>query len=276
MIGLSTSTFYHKPKLCREVKEKADAELRDLIEKIQSVHPRSGYRTVGEYLMREGVRVGERRLRRVMRQYGLKAKMKKAFVHTTDSNHSHRVYPNLLLGKTIRGLNQAWASDLTYIRIVNGFVYLAVILDLFSRKVIGWSISRNLDADLALNALEMAMRQRKPEPGCIHHSDRGVQYLCHRYVSLLQEHQFEISNSAKGNPYHNAFVESFMKTLKQEEVYLGNYETYLDVIENVPGFIEDIYNEKRIHSGIKYLTPNELEKKIKLGSINLSRFTLNL
>lgn len=276
MIGLSTSTFYYKPKLCREAKEKADAELRDLVEMVQSVHPRSGYRTMREYLLRDGVKVGERRLRRVMRENGLNAKIKRAFLHTTDSNHSHRVYPNLLIGKTITGLNQVWASDFTYIRIVNGFVFLAVILDLFSRKVIGWAISRNIDTDLALNALKMATQQRKPKPGCIHHSDRGAQYLCRRYVDLLKKHGFEISNSAKGNPYHNAFVESFMKTLKQEEVYLGNYQTYLDVIENVPRFIEDIYNEKRIHSGIEYLTPNELEKKIELESIDASRFALNL
>ena len=144
-------------------------------------------------------------------------------------------------------------------RIENGFVYLAVILDLFSRRAIGWAISKNIDADLAVNALKMAIAKRKPPKGCIHHSDRGVQHLCKKYIELLEKDDFKISNSAKGNPYHNAFLESFMKTLKQEEVYLANYETYLDVIENLPGFIEEVYNEKRIHSSIDLTFPPWLE-----------------
>lgn len=171
---------------------------------------------------------------------------------------------------------QVWAADLTYIRIVNGFVYLAVILDLFSRKVIGWAISRHIDAELALAALCQAIQTREPPAGCVHHSDRGVQYLGKEYVGLLTEHKFAISNSAKGNPYHNAFAESFMKTLKQEEVYLANYETYLDVLENLPSFIEEVYNEKRVHSGIDYLTPSELEEKIKLDPTLAGRFVLQL
>ncbi|MCR4256682.1 MAG: IS3 family transposase [Candidatus Uhrbacteria bacterium] len=158
----------------------------------------------------------------------------------------------------------------------NGFVYLAVILDLFSRRVIGWAISKHIDAELALAALRQAIAQRQPPPGCVHHSDRGVQYLCNDYVALLNEHKFAISNSAKGNPYHNAFVESFMKTLKQEEVYLANYETYLDVLENLPTFIEEVYNEKRVHSGIDYLTPSELEEQIKIDPTLTRRFVLEL
>ncbi|HLQ25981.1 MAG TPA: IS3 family transposase, partial [Acidiferrobacterales bacterium] len=160
--------------------------------------------------------------------------------------HSHRVYPNLLPGRRLTGINQAWAGDLTYIRIQNAFVYLAVILDLFSRKVIGWAISRHIDAELALSALTQAIQARNPSPGGVHHSDRGVQYLCHAYVDLLNKHGFSISNSAKGNPYDNAFVESFMKTLKQEEVYLGNYGTYLDVLENLPTFIEEVYETRSL------------------------------
>ncbi len=260
----------------RESREREDAELRDAIEAVQADFPKAGYRTVQVYLRRRGRFVGERRIRRIMRQFSLHAEIKRAFVHTTDSRHDHRVYPNLLPGKCLTGLNQAWAADLTYIRIVNGFVYLAVILDLFSRKVIGWAISKHIDAELALAALKQAIAQRRPPPGCIHHSDRGVQYLCHDYVALLTEHKFAISNSAKGNPYHNAFVESFMKTLKQEEVYLANYETYLDVLENLPGFIEEVYNEKRVHSGIDYLTPSELEQRIKMDPSLASRFVLEL
>jgi transposase InsO family protein len=276
MIGLSASTYYYRPKRSRESREREDAELRDAIEAVQTDFPRAGYRTAQRYLRRRGNWVGERRIRRVMKRFSLHAEVKRAFVHTTDSNHSHRVYPNLLPGRVLTGINQVWAADLTYIRIVNGFVYLAVILDLFSRRVIGWAISKHIDAELALSALRQAIATREPAAGCIHHSDRGVQYLCHAYVALLNAHGFAISNSAKGNPYHNAFVESFMKTLKQEEVYLANYETYLDVLENLPSFIEEVYNEKRVHSGIDYLTPSELEEWIEIDPSLTSRFALQL
>ena len=276
MIGLSPSTYYYQPKRSRASREREDASLRDAIESIQVDFPRAGYRTVQVYLRRRGRFVGERRIRRIMKRFSLHAEIKRAFVHTTDSNHSYRVYPNLLPGRVLTGIDQAWGADLTYIRIVNSFVYLAVILDLFSRRVIGWAISKHIDAELAVAALRQAIQTRQPPPGCVHHSDRGVQYLCNDYVALLTEHKFLISNSAKGNPYHNAFVESFMKTLKQEEVYLANYETYLDVLENLPSFIEEVYNEKRVHSGIDYLTPSELEERIKIDPTLASRFLLEL
>jgi putative transposase len=277
MIELTPSSFYYKAKVPRAEREQQDTELRSKIELVQSQHPRSGYRTMREYLKRSGIRVGERKLRRVMRKYDLHAKIKRAFIHTTDSNHSHRVYPNLLPARTVMGLNEVWTADLTYIRIGNGFVYLAIILDLYSRRVIGWGISKRIDGELALSALQMAISRRNPKPGCIHHSDRGVQYLCKEYVALLKEHGFWISNSAKGNPYHNAWTERFMRTLKQEEVYLANYETYLDVIDNLPEFIEEVYNAKRVHSGIEYLTPNELEKLVETDpSQTQGRFDLEL
>lgn len=276
MIGLSPSTFYYQPKRSRASREREDAQWRDAIEAVQVDFPRAGYRTVQRYLRRRGRFVGERKIRRIMKQFSLHAQIKRAFVPTTDSNHSHRVYPNLLPGRCLTNVNQAWAADLTYLRMVNGFVYLAVILDLFSRKVIGWAISKHIDAELALAALRQAIETRKPAPGCVHHSDRGVQYLCNDYVALLTGHQFLISHSAKGNPYHNAFAESFMKTLKQEEVYLANYETYLDVLENLPSFIEEVYNETRVHSGIDYLTPSELEEKIKIDPTLTCRFVLQL
>ena len=175
MIGLSPSTYYYRPKRSRAAREREDASLRDAIESIQVDFPRAGYRTVQVYLRRRGRWVGERRIRRIMKRFSLHAEIRRAFVHTTDSNHSHRVYPNLLPGRCLTNVNQAWAADLTYIRIVNGFVYLAVILDLFSRKVIGWAISKHIDAELAVAALQQAIQQRQPPPGCVHHSDRGVQ-----------------------------------------------------------------------------------------------------
>lgn len=275
MIGVNSSTFYYKPKVSRAQRERQDADLRNQIEQVQLEFPRSGYRTVQQYLFRLGYRIGERRLRRVMTRFSLQARIKRAFNKTTDSNHPHRVYPNLLPGMFIDSINQVWASDLTYIRIQNGFVYLAVIMDLFSRKIVGWAISKQIDGELALNALRMAIGKRKPKQGCIHHSDRGVQYLCKAYVKLLKKNGFHLSNSAKGNPYHNAFLESLMKTLKQQEVYVTNYETYLDVVSNLPQFIEDVYNEKRVHSRIGYLTPNELEKMV-FNNNDVSRFKLEL
>lgn len=278
MIGLSSSTFYYQTTVPREEREKQDRDLRDRVERIQTEHPKSGYRTMLRYLKRSGILVGERKLRRIMKKYDLHVRIKRAFVLTTNSNHAHPVYPNLLPERIVKNLNQVWTADLTYIRIGNGFVYLAVILDLYSRRVIGWHLSKRIDGDLATTALRMAIERRSPQPGCIHHSDRGVQYLCKSYVALLKERGFLISNSRIANPYDNAWTERFMRTLKQEEVYLANYETYLDVIENLPRFIEEVYNEKRVHSGIDYLTPNEFEEQIRTdpSNPNNGRFDLHL
>jgi putative transposase len=197
---------------------------------------------------------------------------------TTDSKHDCLTHPNLIKGMTIDGVNQVWASDITYIRINNGFVYLAVILDLYSRKVVGFAVSKRIDANLVIDAFNMAIQRRLPPKGVIHHSDRGVQYLCEAYVSLLKQNHFHLSCSAKGNPYDNAWAESFKKTLKYEEVYLGSYETYLDVVEKLPHFIEEVYNKKRLHSSINYLPPAEFEEillKGKPGKI-LDRLTFTL
>lgn len=259
------STYYYDPKLSRAEREETAADLRDFIEQIRVEFPRAGYRMLQGYLLRRGIRIGERRLRSVLRKFGLQIRPRKRFVRTTDSEHGYRVFPNLVKGHPVNGINQVWVADITYIRIVNGFVYLAVILDLYSRKVIGWSLSKRIDGDLVLNALRMALERRRPGPGVIHHSDRGVQYLCDRYVGLLKANDFRISCSAKGNPYDNAFAESFMKTLKDNEVYLWAYETFLDVIDRVPYFIEEIYNRKRLHSSLGYKTPEEFEKQIEVG-----------
>lgn len=262
------STYYAKPTIPRAVREAADVVLRDAIEKVRVVFPRAGYRPLLRYLRQSGIVIGERKLRRILAKFALQIRPRKRFVRTTDSEHPHPVYENLLEEHEPNGINQVWASDITYIRIANGFVFLAVILDLYSRKVIGWAISKRINGKLALAALRMAIGRRHPPEGVIHHSDRGVQYLCEDYVALLKEHRFCISCSRKGNPYDNAFVESFMKTLKQEEVYLWAYETYLDVIERVPYFIEEVYNTKRLHSSLDYLSPEEFERNITMEHHN--------
>lgn len=269
-MGLSMSSYYYDPKVSRAEKEEQDADLRGKIEQIRVEHQKSGYRTLVHYLKRQGVNVGETRVRRVLSKFKLQIKSKKKIVRTTQSDHDCLVCPNLLPEMTVDGPNQVWTADITYIRINNGFVYLAVILDLFSRKVIGWQISKSIDGQLTLDALEMSLQRRKPPRGVIHHADRGVQYLCKEYVRCLKENGFHISCSRKGNPYDNAWTESFMKTLKENEVYLWHYETYLDVIDRVPYFIEEVYNKKRVHSSLGYVTPEEFEQ----NSVGQPTFTL--
>lgn len=196
-----------------------------------------------------------------MRENGLQCRVKKRrWIQTTDSNHRFRIYRNRIKNLEIKRINQVWVADITYIRLLTEFVYLAVIVDLYSRKIIGWPISRSLEAELTSAALRMAIEERKPLPGCIHHSDRGVQYASEAYVDILKEAGLEISMSRKGNPYDNAAMESFMKTLKQEEVYLWEYRTMADAIERLPQFLENVYNQKRRHSSLEYKSRAEFEK----------------
>lgn len=274
MIGVAMATYYSDPKVSRAVREEQEADLRGRIEQIRVRMPRTGYR----YLLRElkgcGIVVGERKLRSVLKKFNLQIRPRKRFIATTNSNHKFDVYPNHIAGMTLNGINQVWAADITYIRIENGFIYLAVILDLYSRKVIGWAISKRIDGQLALDALKMAIERRKPPLGVIHHSDRGVQYLCDAYAKHLKENGFHISCSRKGNPYDNAFVESFMKTLKDNEVYLWSYKTILDVIDSLPKFIEEVYNKKRLHSSLGYMPPEEFENS--LNNENVSRPILEI
>jgi transposase InsO family protein len=195
-----------------------------------------------------------------MRQRNLLRKTKRRWIKTTDSNHRRRIYPNLTANLIVTVPNQVWAADITYIGIRNGFVYLAVILDLFARRAIGYSISRNIDTVLCLAALNMAIVNRNPPKGVIHHSDRGVQYASHDYVKALLQYGFLISMSRKGNPYDNATAESFFKTLKVEEVYLWEYRTLEDVQIRLPFFIQEVYNHKRLHSSLGYRPPVEFEE----------------
>lgn len=259
---LSPSTYYYRPKINPSEREKRDCDLRDLIESIQVEFPGYGYRRLHQELLRRHVQVNPKRIRRIQEKYGLFPIVWKKFVTaTTDSNHSYRIYPNLTKDLEVTVVNQVWVADITYIRILTCFVYLAVILDRFSRKVIGWAIAKSLHRSLAIKALQMAIDERDPPKGCIHHSDQGVQYASDEYVAIVEGRGMRVSMSRKGNCYDNAFAETFFKTLKYEEVHLSNYETYDDVLKRVPFFIEEVYNRKRLHSSLGYLTPEEFESK---------------
>lgn len=265
--GLAISSYYYKPKAKPVKKAKADADVRDLIESVQAQFPFYGHRRIHEWLERKrGITINKKKILRIMRQHGLQALIWRGFkVKTTDSNHEHGYAPNLLPGKKITDINQVWVTDITYIRILTGFVYLAAILDLYSRKVVGWAISTRIDSALCLKALDDAIEKRRPAAGLVHHSDRGVQYACDEYCARLKLHEMIASMSAKGYCYDNAFMESFFKTLKAEEVYLTEYEAIEDVIKSIPKFIEAVYNEKRLHSSLGYFSPEEFERLAALG-----------
>src|SRR3990167_10596112 len=255
-MNLSRSTYYHKSKS----KNISDAALTSLIEEIVEEFSGYGYRRVTLELGRRGIPVNHKKVLRIMQERGILCKPKRRYVRTTDSNHSFHIYPNLLEERTVTDINQVWVADITYIRIIYGFVYLAVILDLFSRKAIGYAVSKNIDTSLTLTALHMAVESRQPPRGVIHHSDRGVQYASNDYVGILNRYGFRISMARKGNPYDNAVAESFMKTLKSEEVYLWEYQTLSDVQKRLPYFIEHVYNQKRLHSSLGYRPPDEFER----------------
>ena len=259
-MGLAHSTYYYQPRQQSTKAKKEAADLRDRIEQIVVEFTRYGYRRVTHQLRREGWKVNHKRVARLMREQSLQCQIKRRWVKTTDSAHGYRIYPNLLKGLEVRGRNQVWVADITYIRILTGFLYLAVVLDLFSRKVIGWALSEQIDAELTLAGLRMALRERGLVNGCIHHSDRGVQYACHAYVEELEAAGMRISMARKGNPYDNAAAESFMKTLKYEEVYLWDYQSLEDVKHRVPYFLQEVYNQKRLHSALGYVTPEEFEQ----------------
>ena len=241
--------------------EDGDMDLRDEIQKIALEMPAYGRRRITAELKRRDWKVNHKRVHRIMREDNLLClRHRKFVVATTNSNHQHPVYPNVAAGMELNALNQLWVADITYIRLETEFVYLAVILDAFSRRVVGWALDRTLEAVLVITALRRALEERQPAPGLVHHSDRGVQYACGDYTGLLKEHKIIISMSRKGNPYDNAACESFMKTLKYEEVYRQEYRDLAEALASVGEFIDRTYNEKRLHSALGYQPPEEFER----------------
>ena len=240
----------------------ADMDLRDQMHKIAAEWPSYGSRRITQELKARHWDVNRKRVQRLMREDNLLCVAKRKFVVTTDSAHGLKVYPNRAATMILSGVDQLWISDITYIRLEEEFVYLAVILDKYSRRVIGWHLDAGLDASLTLTALRMALRERTARPGLVHHSDRGVQYACGDYTQLLKDHGIDISMSRKANPWDNAACESFMKTLKYEEVYRAEYRNLADARARIGEFLEDVYNQKRLHSALQYLAPNEFERRL--------------
>lgn len=244
--------------------EEEDVELRDRLQTmVTQMRQRRGYRPILHQLRREGLVVNHKRLLRLMREDNLLCLRKKKYVLTTDSKHEYHIYSNLARGIRLTGLNQLWVADITYIRLGTEFIYLAVVLDAYSRRVIGWELGRSLATELPLAALHQALRQRNWAPGqLVHHSDRGTQYASNAYTQLLEDNGIAISMSRAGNPYDNARAERFMRTLKDEEVYATTYRNLEDARAQIGRFLDEVYNEQRLHSALSYLPPAEFEAGI--------------
>ena len=258
LFEVSRSWYYEH--IVQPEDDEEETALRDRIEEIILEFSGYGYRRVTHALHREGKQVNHKRVLRIMREESLLCRIKKSFViKTTNSRHRFPVYPNLLAGLELTDPDQAWVSDFTYIRLRSAFVYLACILDAFSRRCVGWHLSRDMTTQLTLTALRRAIKERHPRAGLIHHSDRGMQYASYDYIDQLKQIDAQISMSSGSQPYDNAKAESFFKTLKQEEVYLKEYRSFEDAEANLAVFLEQVYNIKRLHSSLGYLPPAEFE-----------------
>jgi len=262
--GVSRAGYYRF--LLRPQPQEADMDLRSQIQRIALRWPAYGYRRVQAELQRQGWAVNHKRVLRRMRADNLLCVRRRKFILTTDSKHGLPIYPNLAQDMVLTSINQLWVADITYIRLAMEFVYLAVLLDAFSRSCIGWALRRSLEAALVLEALRKALRRRCPPPGLVHHSDRGVQYASRDYIQVLEQHGIRISMSRRGNVYDNATAESFIKTLKYEEVYRTEYRNLEEAKASIKEFLEKIYNEKRLHSALGYRPPREFEQSLSLSS----------
>ena len=259
--GVSRSGFYRFSGAragCRD----CDMELRDAIQRIALEWPSYGRPRITAELRRHGWNVNPKRVYRLMREDNLLCVRRRKFVVTTDSGHARKVYPNLARHMVVTDVDQLWVADITYIRLREEFVYLAVILDACSRRVIGWALDRTLEDELTLAALRMALSRRIVQPGLVHHSDRGSQYASGDYTDLLKAQEMVISMSRKGNPWDNAACESFMKTLKYEEVHRNEYRDIAEARTAIHGFLEKVYNQRRLHSALGYLPPVEFERNL--------------
>lgn len=261
LLGLNRNTAYYQLYYSQsKSKELEDLRIKDEIEKIQLEFPYYGYRPITAELKRRNFFINRKRIQRIMQKYGLMSQIRKLFKSFTNSCHKLPKYPNLIKDLVISTINYVWGADITYIRLKKEFLYLAVIIDFYSRKIKGWALSRNLDATLTIEALKKALATN-PKP-IIHHSDQGVQYCNQEYIEILKENSIKISMSDKGNPYQNNITESFFKTLKYNEVYLNEYSDFKEAYSNIENFIEIVYQKKRLHSALGYLPPAEFEEKI--------------
>jgi len=279
LLGLNRGSSYRPAKSTAETAAVEPAEspshpaapsairLQEAIERIVVEHPGYGYRRVTIQLRREGWAVNHKRVRRLMRAAGLLWRRKRRFVKTTDSAHGLGAAPNRVKGWRPTAINEVWVADLTYIRLGQEFVYLATVMYAFSRRVVGWCLGRSLEAELALGALERALEARQPEPGWIHHSDRGVQYACSAYRERLERAGARASMAAKGTPQENAQAERLFRTLKEEEVYLQEYQTFEEAEASIGRFLEEVYNQKRLHSALGYRSPCEFEELFLIGAL---------
>jgi len=243
-------------------RQDTDMDLRDAIQKIALQWPSYGRPRITAELRRRGWRVNPKRVYRILREDNLLCVRKRKFIMTTDSNHGRRVYANLAREMILTGVDQLWRADITYIRLQDEFVYLAVILDAFSRRVIGWALDRSLEDELTLAALRMALAHRVVQPGLVHHSDRGSQYASGDYTELLKDRGIAISMSRKANPWDNAACESFIKTLKYEEIHRNEYRDLREARSSIHQFLEKVYNRKRLHSALGYMPPAEFERNL--------------
>jgi len=259
-VELSRASYYRHR--CAPEPMPETMALRDAIQKIALQFPAYGYRRISQELKRRGYAANHKRVLRMMRQDNLLGLRRKAFLRTTDSGHRFPVFANLAAGLVPTGINQLWVADITYLRLRCEFVYLAVVLDAYSRRVVGWALGRTLEAELALTALRMAVAERRPAAGMVHHSDRGVQYACGAYTTLLAEHGIRGSMSRVGNPYDNAFAESFIKTLKYAAIYRNEYADLAEAAASIGEFSDQVYNRQRLHSALGYRSPLEFEQLV--------------